>query len=66
MQFSLFFVSFTHTHSEKIHYSACAFDSPFEKLCNEKRFVHLKMLSVCKVKPACNLLAYNIALSLNL
>lgn len=66
MQFLYFFVSFTLTHTQKIRYCACAFYSPFEKLHNEGRFIHFKMLSVHKAKPACILLVYNTALSSSL
>lgn len=52
-----------HTRTQKIRSWACAFYTPFEKLHTEERFIHFKMPSVYNVKPACVLLAYNIALA---
>lgn len=39
------------------------FASPFGELHTKKRFIHFKILSAHRVKPACILPAYNIALS---
>lgn len=39
------------------------FASPFGKPHTKKRFIHFKILSVHRVKPACIPLAYNVALS---